>query len=241
MTQNNFYWHQDPCSSRYLSKVHNSKINIVTHNKNVFTNNPYVNKCLSFDQFNKSESDIIYESFTYPGQKDGNGIEKKFAHFDVRQLHALDLGFQLPTTDLSYDFYPDPLNLDISLPEKYVVLHVTTNWPNRTWNYNNWVELMKWLKENNIFTVLIGFGYREELHNFERHTDAMRAAIRGVFEPIIASGSTVYNIEQFAVLNNYTSASIENKAIEFKIQTGDPTGGTGGTIVIELEYIVSTI
>ena len=151
---------------RYLSKSHERKLNVVTHRKDVFKNNPYVQDVLSFDEFNKLNlSDIIkYESFTYAGRKDNNGIEKKFAHFDVRQLHAMDLGFQLPTTDLSYDFYPDPLNLDINLPEKYVVLHVTTNWPNRTWSYNNWVELIKWLKEKNIFTVLIGFGYREELH-----------------------------------------------------------------------------
>jgi ADP-heptose:LPS heptosyltransferase len=151
---------------RYLSKSHRKKINVVTHRKDVFKNNPYVQDVLSFEDFNSLNlSDIVkYESFTYPGRKDGNGIEKKFAHYDVRQLHASDLGFQLPTTDLSYDFYPDPLNLDIQLPDKYVVLHVTTNWPNRTWNYNNWVQLIKWLKENNIFTVLIGFGYREELH-----------------------------------------------------------------------------
>jgi ADP-heptose:LPS heptosyltransferase len=151
---------------RYLSKSHRKKINVVTHRKDVFKNSPYVQDILSFEDFNSLNlSDIIkYESFTYPGRKDGNGIEKKFAHYDVRQLHAADLGFQLPTTDLSYDFYPDPLNLDIQLPEKYVVLHVTTNWPNRTWSYNNWVQLIKWLRENNIFTVLIGFGYREELH-----------------------------------------------------------------------------
>lgn len=152
---------------RYLSKSHQQPLNIVTHRKDVFKNNPYVNKVLSFDEFNSlNVGDIIkYESFTYAGRKDQNGIEKKFAHFDGRQLHASDLGFQLPNEDLEYDFFPDPLSLDISLPEKYVVLHVTTNWPNRTWDYNNWVGLIKWLKDNNIFTVLIGFGYREILHS----------------------------------------------------------------------------
>jgi len=152
---------------RYLSKSHRKKLNVVTHKKDVFKNNPYVQDILSFDEFyTLNPSDIIkYESFTYPGQKDGNGIEKKFGHFDGRQLHASDLGFQLPIEDLEYDFFPDPLNLDIDLPEKYVVLHVTTNWPNRTWAYENWVELIKWLKDNQIFTVLIGSGYREILHS----------------------------------------------------------------------------
>ena len=152
---------------RYLSKSHKQKLNVVTHRKDVFKNNPYVQDILSFDEFNKlNPSNIIkYESFTHAGRKDGNGIEKKFAHFDGRQLHASDLGFQLPIDDLSYDFFPDPLSLDIDLPEKYVVLHVTTNWANRTWDYNNWMSLIKWLKDNNIFTVLIGAGYREVLHS----------------------------------------------------------------------------
>ena len=151
---------------RYLSKCHRQKINIVTHRKDVFKNNPYVKDILSFDEyFSQNLSNIIkYESHTFAGQKDGNGIEKKFSHMDVRQIHAIDLGFQLPNEDLEYDFYPDPLSLDIELPEKYVVLHVTTNWPNRTWAYDNWVQLIKWLKENKIFTVLVGAGYKESLH-----------------------------------------------------------------------------
>ena len=152
---------------RYLSKSHGEKINVVTHRKDIFKNNPCVETTLNFDEFDKLDlSDVIkYESFTYAGRKDNNGIEKKFSHIDVRQIHAMDLGFQLPTEDLEYDFYPDPLSLDIDLPVKYVVLHVTTNWPNRTWSYDNWVGLIKWLKENKIFTVLVGAGYKEELHN----------------------------------------------------------------------------
>jgi FkbM family methyltransferase len=151
---------------RYLSKSHRQKINIVTHRKDVFKNNPYVKDILNFDEyFSRDLSNIIkYESHTFAGQKDGNGIEKKFSHMDVRQIHAIDLGFQLPNEDLEYDFNPDPLSLDIELPKKYVVLHVTTNWPNRTWAYDNWIELIKWLKENNIFTVLVGAGYKESLH-----------------------------------------------------------------------------
>jgi FkbM family methyltransferase len=151
---------------RYLSKSHGQKINVVTHKKDVFKNNPHVQNILSFDEFdNLNLSNVIkYESHTFAGQKDGNGIEKKFSHMDVRQIHAIDLGFQLPNEDLEYDFNPDPLSLDIELPEKYVVLHVTTNWPNRTWAYDNWVGLIKWLKENNIFTVLVGAGYKESLH-----------------------------------------------------------------------------
>jgi ADP-heptose:LPS heptosyltransferase len=152
---------------RYLSKSYRKKINVVTHNKYVFNNNPYVDSTLTFDEYNKLilPNIIKHESFTFAGRKDNNGIEKKFSHIDARQIHAMDLGFQLPNEDLEYDFYADPLSLDIELPEKYVVLHVTTNWPNRTWDYNNWVALIKWLKENEIYTVLVGAGYKEQVHH----------------------------------------------------------------------------
>lgn len=151
---------------RYLSQSHRGKINVVTHNKTVFNGNPYIDTLLSFDEYNqiKSINHVKYESFTYPGKADLNGIEKKFSHMDTRQLHASDLGFHLLPEQMSYDFYPTKLDLDIELPEDYVVLHVTTNWPNRTWSDDNWVKLIDWLRENKIFTVLIGSGYREELH-----------------------------------------------------------------------------
>jgi FkbM family methyltransferase len=151
---------------RYLFKCHKQKINVVTHNKNVFKNNPYVEELFSFDEFVGQTGDNIlkYESFTFPGQIDRNGIEKKFSHIDTRLLHSMDLGFQLLPEDMSYDFYPDPLELKVNLPEKYVVLHTTTNWPNRTWDKENWQKLINWLSDNKIFTVLIGAGYKEKLH-----------------------------------------------------------------------------
>ena len=41
------------------------------------------------------------------------------------------------------------------------------------------------------YALLLIARYREELHHHESRFDAMRAAYRGVFEPILASGSTV--------------------------------------------------
>jgi len=151
---------------RYLSLSHGLKVNVVTHNKQVFNGNPYIDQLLSFDEY-YSMGDVngfVYESFTHAGRTDNNGIEKKFSHIDTRQLHANDLGFQLLPEQLSYDFYPNQSSLNINLPENYVVLHVTTNWANRTWSDENWVKLIDWLKENEIYTVLIGSGYREEIH-----------------------------------------------------------------------------
>lgn len=152
---------------RYLYNSHNEKINVVSHNHSVFKGNPYIKSLLTFEEFNNMDKNnhIIYESFTYAGTTDKNGIEKKFAHLDIRQMHAFDLGFQLLPHQMGYDFFPEEMKLNVNLPKDYVVLHVTTNWPNRTWDYNNWKTIIQWLRLNNIFTVLIGSGYREELHN----------------------------------------------------------------------------
>jgi len=152
---------------RYISQSHNQKINVVTNKKHIFNNNPYVDQCLSFDEFYRlSNTDIVkYESFTFAGRTDNNGIEKKFSHIDTRQLHAMDLGFQLMPHQMEYDYNPNHVELEYDLPEKYVVCHITQNWPNRTWDTKNWQRLIDWLSENKIFTVLIGQDHSEQLHN----------------------------------------------------------------------------
>ena len=152
---------------RYLSEAHGQKINVVTHKKHIFKNNPHANDCISFDDFfNLNQSEVIkYESFTFAGRQDNNGIEKKFSHMDTRQLHAMDLGFQLMSNQMGYDYFPDFVDLNFELPEKYVVCHITQNWPNRTWDTEKWQELINWLAENQIFTVLIGQDHSEKVHD----------------------------------------------------------------------------
>ena len=152
---------------RYLSNSHEQRINVVTHKKNIFKNNLYVNECISFDEFYSLDpSEILkYESFTFAGRKDNNGIEKKFSHIDTRQLHAMDLGFQLMPHQMEYDYFPDVVDLNFDLPDKYVVCHVTQNWSNRTWDTQNWQSLINWLSENKFFTVLIGQDHSEKVHD----------------------------------------------------------------------------
>jgi FkbM family methyltransferase len=152
---------------RYISQSHNQKINVVTHKKHIFKNNPNVNQCLSFDEYyNLNVEDVVkYESFTFAGTQDNNGIEKKFSHIDTRQLHAIDLGFQLMSHQMEYEYTPDYVEFEPALPEKYVVCHITQNWSNRTWDTQNWQRLIDWLSENKIFTILIGQDHKEKVHD----------------------------------------------------------------------------
>ena len=151
---------------RYLSTSHNQKINVVSKRPDIFKNNHYVENIFSFDDLDSIPTEDVtkYESFIFPGKKDGNGIEKKFSHIDIRQVHAMDLGFQLLPHQMSYDYNPDFVELDYELPEKYVVCHITQNWPNRTWNTENWQSLIDWLSKEKIFTVLIGNDHKEQVH-----------------------------------------------------------------------------
>lgn len=152
---------------RYLSQSHERKLNVVTHNVHIFKNNPYIEKCISFQEFDEiDKTNIIkYESFTHAGCKDGNGIEKKFSHIDLRQIHAIDLGFQLMPHQMEYDYFADPVELPYDFPETYIVCHVTQNWPNRTWPTKEWQRFVDLLSENKIFTVLVGKDHSEKVHD----------------------------------------------------------------------------
>lgn len=152
---------------RYIAQSHNQKINVVTHKKHIFKNNPNVSQCLSFDEFyDLKDIDVTkYESFTFAGRQDNNGIEKKFSHIDTRQLHAMDLGFQLMPHQMEYEYTPDYVEFEPALPEKYVVCHITQNWSNRTWDTQNWQRLVNWLSDNKIFTILIGQDHKEKVHD----------------------------------------------------------------------------
>jgi hypothetical protein len=152
---------------RYLSQSHEQRINVVTHNTHIFKNNPHVDSCISFIDFESvsKENIIKYESFTHAGRRDGNGIEKKFSHIDLRQIHAFDLGFQLMPHQMEYDYFADPVELPYDFPETYVVCHITQNWPNRTWPTEKWQKFVDLLATNKIFTVLVGKDHSEKVHD----------------------------------------------------------------------------
>lgn len=152
---------------RYLSESHERKLNVVTNNVHIFKNNPYIDKCITFQEFDKiNKLNIIkYESFTHAGRRDGNGIEKKFSHIDLRQIHAMDLGFQLMPHQMEYDYFADAIELPYELPDTYVVCHITQNWPNRTWPTEKWQRFVDLMSENKIFTVLVGKDHSEKVHD----------------------------------------------------------------------------
>jgi len=144
---------------RKLSGLYNTKLNIINDAPEVLQNSPYINKIISSSEFNLDSLSGDYEyfeSFVLPGKKNQFGIERKFNTFDIRQIHAMDLGFSLMPEEMHCQFFPSSVKNNFDIKNPYVVLHTAKNWPNRTWAKENWQKIINHLKQKNIFTVLIG-------------------------------------------------------------------------------------
>lgn len=145
---------------RKLSKIYNKKINIITHVKEVFNKNPYVNKIYSFEEFEKLNIKIdkhkFFETFLGCGIKNQYNVEKKHNTIDIRQFHALDLGFMLLPDEMNYDYTPSDFESIENLPSDYVCLHVSETWESRTYKKENWQNLINLLNNYDIPVVLIG-------------------------------------------------------------------------------------
>jgi autotransporter strand-loop-strand O-heptosyltransferase len=150
---------------RKLSRVYGTKVKVYSHFPEVFENLPYVDethdiKNVSEDYLNYLKRNFdVHFTFFHIGKKiqtsDSRGIEMKHAVMDIRQYHAIDLGFTLKDDELHCDFVPGK-SRQIDLPEKYVCIHPFKNWPSRTWDTSNWNALVKMLLDANIPVVVIG-------------------------------------------------------------------------------------
>ena len=169
------------CSTPVIKKLfesYGSKIFVISEYLEIFKNNPYVHKCylpnsLDFD-FLKSNT-IYHNSFTGIGKRNERNVEFKHNNMDIRQFHAISLGFMLSPHEMECLFIPEPYEPIENLPKRYVLIHPVQNWPSRTWSAQNWMKLTSLLNENNISVVSIGkdssetgfFNVNKPTFNFE--------------------------------------------------------------------------
>jgi ADP-heptose:LPS heptosyltransferase len=140
-----------------LRKLYNSygkKISVATNQPEIFKNNPYVDNI-----FNEITDDIkndyeVFESFNIGYHP--NGICYKHNAMDIRQFHAVNLGFMLTRDEMSMDYFPDEVESIEGLPEKYVLIHPVQNWNSRTWDEKKWQMLTKLLNERGIAVISVG-------------------------------------------------------------------------------------
>jgi ADP-heptose:LPS heptosyltransferase len=169
------------CATPTIKKLYESysqKITVVTHYPELFNKNPFVEKIYStniinFDYLNKSY--IIHRTFDVLGHKSERGVENKHSRMDIRQYHAISLGFMLSQDEMECEYYPEEYEPIKNLPEKYVLIHPVQNWPNRTWSAKNWMILTQKLNDTGIYVVSIGkdssetgfFNIEKPTFNFE--------------------------------------------------------------------------
>ena len=142
-----------------LSESYNQKITIVTYYPELFSGNPHVEKTyfpnsVNFDFLQNTH--IIHRTFDVLGNKSERGVENKHSRMDIRQYHAISLGFMLTQDEMECEYYPSDFEPIKELPEKYVLIHPVQNWPNRTWSSKNWMLLTQKLNDLGISVVSVG-------------------------------------------------------------------------------------
>ena len=142
---------------RKISKSYNRKVHVISKHPDLFKNSPYVDRNIpytdeEFDRVNKEYEVMSTFDVSY---KD-NGVCNKHNVMDIRQLHAINLGFMLTKDEMTLDYIP---NEDVTLPHlpnKYVLIHPVQNWNSRTWPAKNWQMLTQLLNEKGVSVISIG-------------------------------------------------------------------------------------
>lgn len=215
------------CATPTIKKLHDSyqkKITVISQMPELFKMNPYVDKSFknaSVDKDYLKAHYIMHNSFYLVGKKDERGIEMKHNMMDIRQFHAIHLGFMLTKDEMECYYMPiEPKKNEIF--GKYAVIHPVNTWPNRTWAQENWIELSKELKKWGYNVVAVG-------------KDSSETGFFNVNKP-------VHEIDETQIFNlmNKTSISetwhiINNAAVVITMDSGIlHLAGTTETPIVEL-------
>ena len=139
---------------RKISEAHNGKrITVFTSKPFLFEGHPLVDSAFKLtDLESQSENYFIHRTFWPLVGKThdiaGEAIEFRYSNMDLRQFHAVSLGFTLKESEMEMDLY---IERPRELPVKdYVIIHPTHTWPTRTWEQEKWQELVDRLNTRGI-------------------------------------------------------------------------------------------
>ena len=139
---------------RKLFISYGRKISVITHHPYLFENNPYVDVTYTSLTDEILNDYSVFNSFNVDYHS--NGVCYKHNVMDIRQFHAINLGFMLTKDEMSLDYTPNEYEPISGLPEKYVLIHPVQNWNSRTWDAKKWILLTKLLNERGIAVVSVG-------------------------------------------------------------------------------------
>ena len=142
-----------------ISEAYQKRIIVISNLPEIFKMNPNVEKSYkssSVDMGYIKENYIVHNSFYNVGKKDERGIEIKHNMMDIRQFHAIHLGFMLGHDEMEC-FYRPTEECSFEIPKKpYILIHPVSTWPSRTWSSKNWMNLTKQLNDSGFDVVSIG-------------------------------------------------------------------------------------
>lgn len=144
---------------RKLSKAYESQLIVFSSKPFLFENHPLVSKALKLDDPLRNDPSIkVYRTFmpivgqTYDLK--GESVEFRSSNMDIRQFHAVSLGFSLTEAEMEMDLYIER-ERELGF-EDYVIIHPTHTWPSRTWDQDKWQALVDRLNANGIPVVAVG-------------------------------------------------------------------------------------
>ena len=143
---------------RKLYNTYGQKISVMTYHPYLFSNNPYVD--VIYDEVVNPLTDEqrqeyeVFNSFNIGYHP--NGVCYKHNAMDIRQFHAINLGFMLTKDEMELDYISDKYVPIEGLPEKYILIHPVQNWNSRTWDAKKWQLLVKLLNQKGIAVVSVG-------------------------------------------------------------------------------------
>jgi len=140
-----------------ISNVYNKPIYVISNHYEIFENLPYVDQSFRNTEDSYKFVSENYELFkTFDISYKENGVLNKHNMMDIRQFHAINLGFMLTKDEMELNYFPNKFENIPNLPDRYVLIHPVQNWESRTWDKKNWNLLIKLLNEVGISVVAIG-------------------------------------------------------------------------------------
>ena len=144
---------------RKLSNAYESQLIVFSSKPFLFEGHPLVSKALKLDDPLRYDPDVkVYRTFmpivgkTYDLR--GEQVEFRSSNTDIRQFHAISLGFSLTQDEMEMDLYIER-ERDLGF-EDYVIIHPTYTWASRTWDQDKWQDLVNRLNKQGIPVVAVG-------------------------------------------------------------------------------------
>jgi hypothetical protein len=140
-----------------LKHFYSEKITVISPIPELFYNNPSVKQSFKHTDVNWEyirANYTILNSFYNVGKKNEFGIEYRHNSIDIRQFHAINLGFTLRQNEMDCYYRPTkPNRFDF---KDHIVIHPVHSWPSRTWPMDKWQTLVDILCKGGYTVVAIG-------------------------------------------------------------------------------------